>query len=87
MMNVFIAFVENRKVVLVSANSGISNIIELSGIIIDKTEVSKKMLNETFFQNDFKTFYTKCNDVFVEIYSIVLLVLVVFLCFKIRLIN
>jgi apolipoprotein N-acyltransferase len=82
MMNVFRA-VENRKFVLVSANTGISGIIESSGIIIDKTEVSKKeLLNGTFFQNDFKTFYTKFGDVFVNICSIVLLVLLVFLRFK-----
>jgi apolipoprotein N-acyltransferase len=87
MMNVFRA-VENRKFVLVSANTGISGIIESSGIIIDKTEVSKKeLLNGTFFQNDFKTFYTKFGDVFVNICSIVLLALLVFLRFKRRLIN
>lgn len=41
MMNVFMV-VENRKFVLVSANFGISGIIEFSGIIIDKTKASKK---------------------------------------------
>ncbi|MDR3195797.1 MAG: apolipoprotein N-acyltransferase [Endomicrobium sp.] len=83
-MNVFRA-VENRKFVLVSANTGVSGIIEASGIIIDKTKVSKKeLLNGTFFQNNFKTFYTKLGDVFVKICSVVLLVLVVFLRFKRR---
>lgn len=65
MMNVFRA-VENRKDVIVSANSGISGIIEASGIIIDKTPSSKSaLLKGTFHQNDFKTFYTKYGDVFV----------------------
>lgn len=65
MMNVFRA-VENRKDVIVSANTGISGIIEASGIIIDKTPSSKSaLLKGTFHQNDFKTFYTKHGDVFV----------------------
>jgi apolipoprotein N-acyltransferase len=67
MMNIFRA-VENRKAVIVSANSGISGIIEASGIIVTSTPPSKKvLLRGVFFQNDFKTFYTKYGDVFAYI--------------------
>ncbi|MDR0978175.1 MAG: apolipoprotein N-acyltransferase [Endomicrobium sp.] len=83
-MNVFRA-VENRKFVLVSANSGISGIIEASGLIIDKTNaLERKLLIETFFQNDFRTFYTKFGDVFVKICFIALLLFIAVLPFKRR---
>ncbi|MDR2665928.1 MAG: apolipoprotein N-acyltransferase [Endomicrobium sp.] len=73
MMNVFRA-VENRKPVIVSANSGISGIIEASGVIVGKTLSSKEvLLIGKFFQNDFKTFYTKYGDLFVGLCAISLL--------------
>ena len=76
MMNVFRA-VENRKPVIVSANSGISGIIEASGVIVGKTLSSKEvLLIGKFFQNDFKTFYTKHGDLFVGLCVILLLGLV-----------
>ncbi|GMO66902.1 MAG: apolipoprotein N-acyltransferase [Endomicrobiia bacterium] len=75
-MNVFRA-IENRKHVIVSANSGISGIIEASGVIIEKTLSSKEvLLIGKFFQNDFKTFYTKYGDLFVNLCAILLLGLV-----------
>ncbi|MDR2400016.1 MAG: apolipoprotein N-acyltransferase [Endomicrobium sp.] len=84
MMNVFRA-VENRKFMLVSANTGISGIIEASGTVLYKTGVSKEeLLNGTFFQNEFKTFYTKFGDVFVSTCIVVLLALVIFSCCKRR---
>jgi apolipoprotein N-acyltransferase len=82
MMNVFRA-VENRKFILVSANTGISGIIEPSGIILDKTRMQKEdILNGTFSQNDFRAFYTKFGDIFVKLCIVVLLVLVIFSCYK-----
>jgi len=76
MMNVFRA-VENRKAVIVSANSGISGIIEASGIVVKKTSSSESvLLTGTFIQNDFKTFYTKYGDLFVYLCAGLLLVLV-----------
>ncbi|MDR1511384.1 MAG: apolipoprotein N-acyltransferase [Endomicrobium sp.] len=76
MMNVFRA-IENRKSVMVSANSGISGIIESSGIIIEKTSSLKKgLLIGKFFQNNFKTFYTKYGDLFVGLCVVLLLGLV-----------
>ncbi|MDR1784506.1 MAG: apolipoprotein N-acyltransferase [Endomicrobium sp.] len=72
-MNVFRA-IENRKSVIVSANSGISGIIEASGIIVGKTLPSKEiLLVGKFFQNDFKTFYTKYGDLFVGLCAILFL--------------
>ncbi|MCA6071970.1 MAG: apolipoprotein N-acyltransferase [Endomicrobium sp.] len=66
-MNVFRA-VETRKAMLVSANSGISGFIEASGVIVERTQLCKKvLLRGTFFQNDFKTFYTKFGDLFVYV--------------------
>jgi apolipoprotein N-acyltransferase len=82
MMNIFRA-VETRKFVLVSANTGVSGIIEASGLVIDRTGVSKEaLLNGTFFQNDFKTFYTKFGDVFAKICILVMLALTLFLILK-----
>jgi apolipoprotein N-acyltransferase len=75
-MNIFRA-VENRKAVIVSANSGISGIIEASGVVVTKTVSSKSMLlTGKFLQNDFKTFYTKYGDLFINMCAGLLLVLV-----------
>jgi apolipoprotein N-acyltransferase len=80
MMNVFRA-VENRKDVTVSANSGISGIIEASGIIIDRMPSSKNaLLKGAFYQNDFKTFYTKFGDVFVYLCIGLIFFVLMFLC-------
>ncbi|MDR1523058.1 MAG: apolipoprotein N-acyltransferase [Endomicrobium sp.] len=66
-MNVFRA-VENRKSMLISANSGISGIIDASGFIVSQTVPSKRaLLRGTFLQNDFLTFYTKRGDIFVYV--------------------
>ncbi|MDR0617767.1 MAG: apolipoprotein N-acyltransferase [Endomicrobium sp.] len=66
-MNVFRA-VENRKTLLVSANSGISGIISASGFIVSQTMSSKSvLLKGTFLPNDFKTFYTEHGDIFVYV--------------------
>jgi len=75
-MNVFRA-VENRKSFIVSANSGISGIIEASGLVVRRTLSAKKtLLTGKFFQNDFKTFYTKYGDLFVGVCAGLFLVLV-----------
>jgi apolipoprotein N-acyltransferase len=75
-MNIFRA-VENRKAVIVSANSGISGIIEASGVVAEKTVSSESMLlTGKFLQNDFKTFYTKYGDLFVNMCAGLLLALV-----------
>jgi apolipoprotein N-acyltransferase len=66
-MNIFRA-VENRKPLLVSANSGISGIINASGFIVSQTMSSKSvLLKRTFLQNDFKAFYTEHGDIFVYV--------------------
>jgi apolipoprotein N-acyltransferase len=81
MMNIFRA-VENRKAVIVSANSGISGIIEASGIIIKKTSLSKSaLLTGSFLQNDFKTFYTKRGDVFIYVCLVLSVLLLSGMCF------
>ncbi|MDR3330815.1 MAG: apolipoprotein N-acyltransferase [Endomicrobium sp.] len=79
MMNIFRA-IENRKAVMVSANSGISGIVEASGVIIAKTISSKNiLLRGIFFQNDFITFYTKYGDLFVDLCAIFVMIIFVFL--------
>ncbi|MDR3281470.1 MAG: apolipoprotein N-acyltransferase [Endomicrobium sp.] len=77
-MNIFRA-IETRKVVLVSANSGISGIIEPSGIITVKSSLSKNiLLTGCFSQNNFQTFYTKHGDLFIYLCSVLLLTIVFF---------
>jgi apolipoprotein N-acyltransferase len=72
-MNVFRA-AENRKAVLVSANSGISGIIEASGAIVMSTPSSQEAVaNGKFLQNDFLSFYTLYGDVFIEICAVITL--------------
>ncbi|MDR1696239.1 MAG: apolipoprotein N-acyltransferase [Endomicrobium sp.] len=67
MMNVFRA-VENRKYVLVSANSGVSGVVEASGRIISSTPASSEaLIISEFFQNDFKTLYTSYGDIFIKL--------------------
>jgi apolipoprotein N-acyltransferase len=84
MMNVFRA-VENRKFVLICANTGISGIIEASGVVLNKTKVSKKeILKGTFSQNDFKTFYTKFGDIFARMCVVILVILVLFSYYRKR---
>ncbi|MDR0800176.1 MAG: apolipoprotein N-acyltransferase [Endomicrobium sp.] len=81
-MNIFRA-VENRKAVIVSANSGISGIIEASGVVVERTPSSKNiLLTGKFLQNDFKTFYTKYGDLFVNACAGLLLALLIL--FKLR---
>jgi apolipoprotein N-acyltransferase len=74
-MNIFRA-VENRKVVVISSNSGISGIIDISGRIIKQTLVEKDaLIIDTVMQNDFKTIYTKYGDIFIKICFVFLLVI------------
>ena len=81
-MNIFRA-VENRKAVIVSANSGISGIVEASGVIVERTSSSQNvLLTGKFLQNDFKTFYTKYGDLFVSACAGLLLALLIL--FKLR---
>jgi apolipoprotein N-acyltransferase len=76
-MNVFRA-VENRKSVLVCANSGISGIIEASGRITTSTPSSKEaVVNGKFLQNDFLSFYTSHGDVFIQICAAIALFILV----------
>lgn len=63
-MNVFRA-IENRKNVIVSANTGISAVIDSVGNIVKRTNLNE---NTTFtceaYQNDIVTIYDKIGDVF-----------------------
>jgi len=77
MMNVFRA-VENRKSVLVSANSGVSGIIESSGRIISYVPAEREaLIISEFLQNNFLSFYTVHGDTFVRICILVLIFLFV----------
>lgn len=74
-MNVFRA-VENRKAVIVSANSGVSGIIEASGRIAAVSKVSEgALLSGEFLQNDYKSFYTVHGDVFMKVCAVILVFL------------
>ena len=76
-MNVFRA-VENRKAMIVSANSGVSGIIEASGRIIISTGVMKEaIINGEFLQNDYLSFYTKNGNLFVKICAVLLLFMLI----------
>ncbi|MDR3243120.1 MAG: apolipoprotein N-acyltransferase [Elusimicrobiota bacterium] len=76
-MNVFRA-VENRKAVLISANSGISGIVEASGKIITMSPVFENgLISSSFLQNDFKSFYTRNGDVFAEFCFIILFIFLI----------
>ena len=63
-MNIFRA-IENRKNVVVSANTGISAIIDSVGNVVKKTNLNE---NTSFiceaYQNDIVTIYDKIGDVF-----------------------
>ena len=63
-MNIFRA-VENRKNVIVSANTGISAIIDSTGKIIKRTNLNENIsfISEAY-QNDIITIYDKIGDVF-----------------------
>ena len=75
MMNVFRA-VENRKAMLVSANSGISGIIEASGRIVASTKAMEPdFLSGEFLQNDYNSFYTRYGDFFVYACAVVFVLL------------
>jgi apolipoprotein N-acyltransferase len=78
-MNVFRA-IETRKAVVVCANSGISGIIDASGMITAKSLLSKDiLLTGCFLQNNFQTFYTKYGDLFIYVCSGLLLILLFFI--------
>lgn len=63
-MNIFRA-VENRKNVIISANSGLSGVIDSGGNTIFKTQVNKNInFTSTAYQNDYITTYSKFGDFF-----------------------
>ena len=62
-MNIFRA-VENRKSVIVSANSGLSGIIDASGRTILETKINQNVsLIGNAYQNDYISVYTKMGDI------------------------
>ncbi|MDR2709380.1 MAG: apolipoprotein N-acyltransferase [Elusimicrobiota bacterium] len=64
-MNIFRA-VENRKMVLVSANSGVSGVIDVNGKVLQQMPIFADALIYTKArQNGYQTFYTKFGDIFV----------------------
>ncbi|MDR2426678.1 MAG: apolipoprotein N-acyltransferase [Endomicrobium sp.] len=75
MMNIFRA-VENRKAVIIAANSGVSGIIEASGRITNSTKVMKSaLISGEFLQNDYLSFYTLHGDLFVKLCALVMVFL------------
>lgn len=77
MMNVFRA-VENRKAVIVSANSGISGIIDASGRIVTTTQISiGANISGEFLQNGYKSFYTVYSDIFIIVCALLLILILI----------
>ncbi|MDD5020907.1 MAG: apolipoprotein N-acyltransferase [Endomicrobiaceae bacterium] len=63
-MNIFRA-VENRKNIIVSANSGVSGVIDSYGNTIFKTQVNENInFTSSAYQNDYVTIYSKFGDFF-----------------------
>lgn len=63
-MNIFRA-IENRKNVIVSANTGISAVIDSSGNVIRKTNMNEKVsFASDAYQNEVITIYDKIGDIF-----------------------
>jgi apolipoprotein N-acyltransferase len=79
-MNVFRA-IETRKAVLISANTGVSGIVEASGRIIAMGPVFETgLIHSNFLQNDFITFYTKRGDIFAALAAVFVgAILIIFL--------
>ncbi len=72
-MNIFRA-VENRKNVIVSANTGISAVIDSSGRVIRKTKVGENIsFVSNAYKNDYITVYDKIGDIFVFIWCFYIL--------------
>lgn len=81
-MNIFRA-IENRKDVLVSANTGLSGIITTQGKIKTTAPLFQDFIIEgTFRQNDYKTFYVKFGDIFVYLCIFTMLLLLRHFKFK-----
>lgn len=63
-MNIFRA-IENRKNVIVCANSGISAVIDCFGNVVKQTRLNKKIIFTSYaYQNDIVTFYDKLGYLF-----------------------
>ncbi|MDD3064767.1 MAG: apolipoprotein N-acyltransferase [Endomicrobiaceae bacterium] len=77
-MNIFRA-VENRKNIIISANSGLSGIIDSSGNTVLKTQINQSInVSGSVYQNDYITIYTKFGDFFaVMCISVTLFILVI----------
>jgi apolipoprotein N-acyltransferase len=57
--------VESRKMIIVSANTGVCAIIDASGKVISKTNVCERtFLAGTFLQNGYLSFYVRYGDIF-----------------------
>ena len=80
-MNIFRA-IENRKNVIVSANTGISAVIDSAGNIIEKTKVNENtaFVSEVY-QNTAVTVYTGIGDIFcyVCMFLVLFVVVIVFI--------
>ena len=77
-MNIFRA-VETRKYMLVSANTGVSGVVEASGRIITTSKIGEeKIITAEFLQNDYKSFYVQHGDWFIYICIALLLVFAVY---------
>ena len=82
-LNVFRA-IENRKYLIVAANTGISGVIAPSGKIIKQTKNQEQVcLEETIYTNNYITIYDKIGDLFVYLCMIyILFVLLIYGIFR-----
>jgi apolipoprotein N-acyltransferase len=80
-MNVFRA-IENRKNVIVSANTGISAVIDSTGNIIKKTDLNKNIsFTSEAYQNNIITIYDKIGNIFCYlcIFFTIFIIVIVFI--------
>ncbi|MFA7074459.1 MAG: apolipoprotein N-acyltransferase, partial [Endomicrobiaceae bacterium] len=76
-MNIFRA-VENRKNVIVSANTGISAVIDASGNVVTKTKVNENIsFIGNAYQNEDMTIYDRFGDVFAYMCSLFALFIII----------
>lgn len=82
-MNIFRA-IENRKNVIVSANTGISAVIDSSGRIVKKTKVGENISFISYaYKNNYLTVYDKIGDIFVYICFVYIIGFLCFIMFRI----
>ena len=81
-MNIFRA-IENRKYMVVCANTGLSAVIDLKGKILQKTQLNENInFSYPVYQNSYKTLYDKFGNVLIYI-GLLIVTFIFFMLFMI----